>query len=173
MLHVATYIFSADLILMMELASLYNKRGLLSYPVNKISLLCGNKKSLVKVYVLLTYSMEQRTSWEAKRYSVNQKFLAFCGTRRFISTFTTWLRFYSEGFLAPRSTPKLQDNLLSAVCDCFFNTFAATLHIWAPLLCEQPQKAPCRFDRDPLVMEELWVTVSYHITNKQINKQTN
>ena len=37
--------------------------------------------------------------------------------------------FYWEGFLAPRPTPKLEDQPLSAVHDCLFNIFAATLHI--------------------------------------------
>ena len=37
-------------------------------------------------------------------------------------------RFYGEELLAPRPTPKLEDHPLSAVCDCLFNTFAATLH---------------------------------------------
>jgi len=31
--------------------------------------------------------------------------------------------------LAPRPTPKLEDHPLSAVRDCLFNIFAATLHI--------------------------------------------
>jgi len=30
--------------------------------------------------------------------------------------------------LAPRPTPKLEDHPLSAVHDCLFNLFAATLH---------------------------------------------
>jgi hypothetical protein len=34
--------------------------------------------------------------------------------------------------LAPRPTPKLEDHPLSAVRDCLFNIFAATLHIWRP-----------------------------------------
>jgi hypothetical protein len=29
-------------------------------------------------------------------------------------------------------TPKLENNPLSAVCDCLFNIFADTLHIWSP-----------------------------------------
>ena len=37
--------------------------------------------------------------------------------------------FYREGLLAPRPTPKLEDHPLSAVRDCLFNIFAATLHI--------------------------------------------
>ena len=37
--------------------------------------------------------------------------------------------FYREGLLAPRPTLKLEDHPLSAVHDCLFNIFAATLHI--------------------------------------------
>jgi hypothetical protein len=42
--------------------------------------------------------------------------------------------FYVEGLLAPRPTLKLQDHHLSAVCDCLFSIFAATLRIWRPSL---------------------------------------
>jgi len=34
--------------------------------------------------------------------------------------------------LAPHPTPKLEDRPLSAVRDCLFNIFAATLHIGGP-----------------------------------------
>jgi len=37
--------------------------------------------------------------------------------------------FYGEELLAPRSSPKLEDNALLAVHDCLFNIFTATLHI--------------------------------------------
>jgi hypothetical protein len=37
--------------------------------------------------------------------------------------------FYSEQLSTPRPTPKLDDHPSSAVRDCIFNTFAATLHI--------------------------------------------
>jgi len=37
--------------------------------------------------------------------------------------------FHGEALLAPRLTPKLEDNPSSAVCDDLFNIFAATLHI--------------------------------------------
>jgi len=36
--------------------------------------------------------------------------------------------FYREGLLAPRPTTKLEDHPLSAVHDCLFNLFTATLH---------------------------------------------
>ena len=42
--------------------------------------------------------------------------------------FRNWIRFYDE-LLTPRPTPRLEDNPLSAVRDCLFNIFAATLHI--------------------------------------------
>jgi hypothetical protein len=42
------------------------------------------------------------------------------------------LNFYSEELLALRPTPKLEDHPLSAVRDCLFNIFAATLHTWRP-----------------------------------------
>jgi hypothetical protein len=64
-----------------------------------------------------------------------------------------WLvtRFYDEELSAPRTIPILEDHPLSAVRDCLFNIFAATLHIWRPFLHPQPEDAPCRGDRDPLV----------------------
>jgi hypothetical protein len=36
------------------------------------------------------------------------------------------------GGVIPRPTPKLEDHPLSAVRDCLFSIFAATLHIWRP-----------------------------------------
>ena len=58
--------------------------------------------------------------------------------------------FYGEELLAPRPTPKLEDHPLSAVRDCLFNIFAATLHNWRPFLHPQPEDAPCRVE-DPLI----------------------
>ena len=40
---------------------------------------------------------------------------------------------------------------MSAVRDCLFNIFAATLHIWRPFLYPQPDNAPCRGNRNPLI----------------------
>ena len=42
--------------------------------------------------------------------------------------------FYDEDFLAPCRNPKLEDHPFSAVSNCLFNIFAATLHIWGPFL---------------------------------------
>jgi hypothetical protein len=59
--------------------------------------------------------------------------------------------FYGEMWLAPRPTPMLEDHPLSAVRDCLFKIFAVTLHNWRPFLHPQPEDAPCRGDRDPLI----------------------
>jgi hypothetical protein len=70
--------------------------------------------------------------------------------------------------LAPRPTPKLEDHPLSAVRDCLFNVFAATLHIRRPFLHPQPKDAPCRGDRDQLIMVtgtdlSWWQGPTYHV----------
>jgi len=39
------------------------------------------------------------------------------------------IHFYGEELFAPRRTPKLEDRSLSAVRDCLFSIFAASLHI--------------------------------------------
>jgi len=44
-------------------------------------------------------------------------------------TFRNKIRFHGEELLAPRLTHKLEDHPLSAVRDCLFNIYAATLHI--------------------------------------------
>jgi len=37
--------------------------------------------------------------------------------------------FYGEELLAPRPASKLEEHTLSAVSDCLFNIFTATLHV--------------------------------------------
>ena len=44
-------------------------------------------------------------------------------------TFRIKASFYGEELLAPRPTPKLEDNPLSVVRDCLFSIFGATVHI--------------------------------------------
>jgi hypothetical protein len=46
-----------------------------------------------------------------------------------IVTFCNKLIFYGE-FLALRPTPKMDNHPLSAVRNCLFNIFSATLHVW-------------------------------------------
>jgi hypothetical protein len=62
-------------------------------------------------------------------------------------TFRNNKHFYGEGLLAPRPTPKLENHPLSAVRDCLFNIFAATLRVWRPSLHPQPDDTPRRGDK--------------------------
>ena len=62
--------------------------------------------------------------------------------------------FYGEELLAPRPTPKLEDHPLSAVRNCLFKVFAATVHIRRPFLHSQPEDAPCRGDRTHLSWDQ-------------------
>jgi hypothetical protein len=99
------------------------------------------------------------------------KFPAFYGIRRFITAFTraldctegsvrirsfwqyfvTWFNLNGEELWATRLTPKPEDHLLSALRDCLFNIYVATLHIWRSFLHPQPENVPCSSDRDPLI----------------------
>jgi hypothetical protein len=56
----------------------------------------------------------------------------FVHVRGFLWIFVTSLFFYGEELLALHPTPNLENHPLSAVRDCLFNTFAATLHIRRP-----------------------------------------
>jgi hypothetical protein len=66
--------------------------------------------------------------------------------------FRNMVIFYGEELLAPRPIPKLEDHPLRAVRDCIF---ATTLPIRRPFLHPQPEDAPCRGDRDPIIMVEI------------------
>jgi hypothetical protein len=60
-------------------------------------------------------------------------YLLMYGAKFFLLVnFRNKIIFYGEELLAPRPTLKLEDHPLSAVHDCLFNIFAATLHIWRP-----------------------------------------
>ena len=106
----------------------------------------------VLTYLLTSWSrvlLEKPTGFQLVK-----KFPAFYGTRRFItaatsarhlslschqsispgprlnlSLFRNVLRFYVGNLTALRPTPKPEDQTLSAVRYCSFDTFAATLHI--------------------------------------------
>jgi hypothetical protein len=91
---------------------------------------------------LLTYTMEQSPSWESSRFSANQEISRIFGTghslphsqvpgsiRLTVRLFRNKIRVYGEELLASRPPPKLEDHSLSAVWDCLFNIFTATLYI--------------------------------------------
>jgi hypothetical protein len=99
-------------------------------------------------------------------FQLVEKFPAFYRSRRFITAFTSArhlslyrgflqmirnrIRFYGDELLAPSPNPQVGGPTLSAVRDCLFNIFAATLHIGGRYLHPQPEDAPCCGDRDPL-----------------------
>jgi hypothetical protein len=56
--------------------------------------------------------------------------------------------FYAGGLSAPRPTPNLEDQTLSAVRNCLFNISAATIRTRRTSLHPQTEDAPCRGDRD-------------------------
>ena len=81
-------------------------------------------------------------SLNGKLVSYTQRnFLCYCIILRIIRN---KICFYGEQLLAPRPTPKLEDHPLSAVRDCLFNIFAATLHIGEGQLA-----GTCECDNEP------------------------
>jgi len=101
--------------------------------------------------VIMAYSMGHSPSREANQFSASQEIPRIlwkpkihCRIHKYpppvriqrispvprsLWVVRNMIRFYGEELLAPRPTPKLEDHPSSAVCDCLFNTFAATLHI--------------------------------------------
>jgi len=66
-------------------------------------------------------------------YSASREIPTSHWSRIFITVFTKARPgFYDEESLALLPTSKLEDHPISAVRDCLFSTFAATLHIWKP-----------------------------------------
>ena len=56
--------------------------------------------------------------------------MGFCLQRKHLALWIFHnMGFHGEALLAPRPTPKLEDHPSSAVRDCLFKLFAATLHI--------------------------------------------
>jgi hypothetical protein len=64
--------------------------------------------------------------------------------------FCNIVSFDCEEFLASHPTPKLLVHPLSAVRDCLFNIFIATIQIGRSYRYRQPEDAPCCGNRDPL-----------------------
>ena len=116
-----------------------------SHPVTDWNLLLGTLFSITLLVSWDTYLLTPRCRVLLEKLTGLQlvkKFPAFHGTWRFITALTSvrhkqasrmWVflnkGFYREGLLAPRPTPKLKDRPSSAVRDCLFNIFAATLPI--------------------------------------------
>jgi hypothetical protein len=98
-------------------------------------------------------SMELSPAWEAATFAATQECLNISWNPRVhycvhkgpplvpilsriergpLWHFVTNLFFYGKELLAPHQTLNLEAHPLSAVRDCLFNIFAATLHMWRP-----------------------------------------
>jgi hypothetical protein len=125
--------------------------------------------------------MEQSHSWQANRSSVNEEtpsilwnqkvhyciqkrppsvlILARPASYRRISPSPVPSEMFRNikvlwsGLVSTSTISKLVDHPLSAPCDCLFNTFAANLHIWNPLLHSQPEDVLCSCDRNPAIAD--------------------
>jgi hypothetical protein len=62
-------------------------------------------------------------------------------------------------------TLKLEDHLLSAVCNFLFTIFPATLHIWRLHLHPQPEDVPCHGVGDPCNIVKLLNAVTFALTH--------
>jgi len=120
--------------------------------------------------------MEQ-SPWETKGFSASQEIPRILGNQRVhycirkclppgpiphsispcprlsVWIFRNNIRFYGEELSAPRATPKLEDHPLSAVRDCLFNIFAATLHIGRRSSTRDLKTRHAVVTRDPLITE--------------------
>jgi hypothetical protein len=93
--------------------------------------------ALYRTYILIVLSQLPWANLPYTRIKSHVHFLQLrsfmqrirAGPRTFV-TFRNKLIFYDEELLAQRPNPKLEDHTLSAVRDCLFSIFAATLHIW-------------------------------------------
>jgi hypothetical protein len=87
-----------------------------------------------------TLSVYVPTLMSETKFHTHKSHINFLSLRSFIQgirpgpwlceSFCNKLIFYGEELLASRPTPKLEDHPLSAVRDCLFNIFAASLHTW-------------------------------------------
>jgi hypothetical protein len=73
------------------------------------------------------------------------------GLRLFLQMIRNRARFYGEELLAPRLTPKLEDDP-PVGCPLLLIQYIRSYHpYWRPFLHPQPEDALCRGDRNPLI----------------------
>jgi hypothetical protein len=124
---------------------------LTSYTPTKANLyLASSLETVIKepaLYKLLTFHVPNLISIFRSLGRLSKEPVQVRGSCKFI--------FYSEGFLASRPTPKLEDYPMLSVCNCLFNISAANLNSCRPFLHLQPEDAPRCGDRDPPNMEFL------------------
>jgi hypothetical protein len=78
--------------------------------------------------LLILIMLVNSANFEASHYAIFS--VSVTSARGFVCEyFVTKIRLHGEELLAPRPTPKVEEHPLSAVLDCLFNIFAATLPI--------------------------------------------
>jgi hypothetical protein len=92
--------------------------------LNKATRMTEEKDLGESIYVAVNWSSGSRVSIKCRQTQL----LIFVLLKDVLWIFRN-VGFHGEALLAPRATPKLKDHPLSAVRDCLFNIFAATLHI--------------------------------------------
>jgi hypothetical protein len=78
-----------------------------------------------------------------------------CKSEDSVNCFVTSFTFTVKGLLAPRPTPKQEDQLLSFVRGSVLNVFTTTLHGCRPSLHLQPEEAPCSNEKGTLLVHSL------------------
>jgi len=87
-------------------------------------------------------------------------------------TFCNKANFYGKELSTTCPTPKMEDYPLSAVCDCLFNIFTATLHIGGPSSIHNLRTCHPVVTRDPLTTERVWHTNKYCVSVTMTMRKT-
>ena len=123
------------------------------------------KRLLRFKYSLVTYFKEQSPSWKTNRFSASQEIpstlwdpkvhyrIYKCPPTVYFLMFRNLICFYGKELFAPRLTSKLEDHSLSAVPLLLIQYIHSYSPYCRPFLDAQPEEAPCRGDRDPLITE--------------------
>jgi hypothetical protein len=97
--------------------------------------------NFLSCYCILPVKLPYRNSWRST-FKSTVNFLLLVSFQKFHASPRPRVRFHIKlsfffllpwRVLTPRSTSKLEDHSLSAILDCLFSLFGATLHIWRPL----------------------------------------
>jgi hypothetical protein len=145
-----------------------NKKGVLGLPLlqrkwwsRQLQCRQGTRRTYLLTYLLTPWS---RVLEKLSGPHLVKKFLAFYGTRMFITAFTSarhytlWLfrnmiRFYGEQLLTPRIITQTGGTPLVGCPRLLIQYIRSYPPYWRPFLHPQPEDAPFRGDRDPVITE--------------------